>query len=435
MQSLWSVQSKFEHWLKVELAMLKARVAKGQLSPLAFSAISGNARIDVSRIKELDKIYRHDLIAFVEAVQETLVQAGAGEYKEEFHKYLTSYDTEDPAAVLMLRSAVSLILEQLDGLYKALVEKAFEHKETLMIARTHGQYAEPDSFGRLLLVFASAVLRSINRLRLLLETELSEAKMSGAVGVYGGTDPKLEVLALRELGLRPALAETQILQRDRHAAVLNALAVAAGSIEQMARTFWEMMRSEVRELREPRSKHQRGSSAMAHKKNPILTEQFMGLPRLLRAYAQAAMENIPTPEGRDISQSSVERHIFPDATSLLHYLAHKTTSLVKDLEVLPRRMFYHLNEDSRGVWASQRVRNLLMEAGVGYSEAYTYVQGVCFVSEESERHLSAVLATLTLSRTDSRTGAAIVGRRLEGCFDAWAYIRAGVEYVFKQFEQ
>lgn len=431
MKRLWgNSQTKFQFWLKVELAMLKARQLAGQLSEDAYNAIATHAKIDVARIDQLESEYRHDMIAFVVAVQESLSAAGVGQYKEELHKLLTSYDIEDPAMILMLRQAVELILVELELLSDALTAKAYEHKQTIMIARTHGQFAEPTTFGHLLLVHYYEIQRSIDRLKHALDTDLSEGKMSGAVGSYAGIDPALEAAALRELGLMPAKAETQILQRDRHANLLSIIAIAGSSIERLARTFWEMMRSEVGELQEPRSKNQRGSSAMAHKINPITTEQLMGLPRLLRGYALAAMEDIATPEGRDISQSSVERHIFPDATSLMHYMAHKAAGLVADLVVFPERMAHNLNVVSRGVWASQQIRNALMEAGVEYNPAYKYLQRATF---RTDLTLKQALAELSISETDPRTAVFILGQeRLEACFDAWAYVRPGIEYMFQE---
>src|SRR3989344_7802776 len=435
MKELWvRKETKFEFWLRVELAYLLARLKLVQLSEDTYDTIKGHAKINVNRIEELDREYRHDLIAFIVAVQESLAQAGvSSEDQSELHKGLTSYDTEDPAMILMMREAVQLNLDALRSLAVALENKAGEHQWTLMIARTHGQFAEPDTFGHLLFVFAVAVRRGICRLETAYTTDLAEGKMSGAVGNYAGMSTELELVALRELDLKPALAETQILQRDRLAAVLAAIAVTAGSIEQMARTFWEMMRSDVGELAEPRGKNQRGSSAMAHKANPILTEQLMGLSRKIRGDAHAAMENIATPEGRDISQSSVERHILPDTTSLLHYMTTKAAGLVNDLVVFPDRMRENLDEKSLGVWASQRVRTSLMEAGVPYDAAYTYMQRLSFEAVKARMPLSDLLRLEEISDNEPRSALHILGRdALVKCFDAEAYIRPGIEAIFKR---
>jgi adenylosuccinate lyase len=427
MRELWSEERKFAAWLKVELAVLGQRLHEALCADITHAA-----EIDVARIEELEAEFEHDMIAFVVSVQEKLEAAGLGHVKGEFHKGLTSYDIEDPAMMLTLREANRLIVEKLTKLSCALRKKALEHQWTLMIARTHGQYAEPSTFGHLLLVYALAVERSIRRLNYIEETELQEGKISGAVGTYAGMDPTLEEKALARLGLRPAIAETQILQRDRHATLLNALAVAAGTIEQMCRTFWVMMRSDVGELEEPRKAKQRGSSAMAHKKNPILTERLIGMARLLRGDALAGMENIATLEWREISQSSVERHIFPDATSLLHYMAGKAAYLVENLIVFPERMRENL-EKTNGIWATQPVRLALINAGVEPNAAYEYLQRAAFASRESERPLLVFLKKLPMSQEDPRTALEILGRdRLEACLDAEAYIKDGIEHIFSR---
>lgn len=431
MGELWSDRSKYAAWLKVELAVLQARMVKGDLSPEAYVAIVKHAAFDVARIEELEKDFGHDYIAFTVCVQESLRAAGVGEFAYEFHKRLTSYDVEDPAMILLLREAVEMIQLELLELEQALLRRAKEHQWTPMIHRTHGQYAEPGTFGQMLLVHRQEILRAIRRLEWALEEELTEGKMSGAVGTYGDIDPELERQALAYLGLMPAASETQILQRDRHATVLSAIAIAGGSIERMCRTFWEMMRSDCGELTEPRGKKQRGSSAMAHKKNPIATEQGEGMPRLLRGYAHAAMENIATPEGRDISQSSVERVVFADATTILHYLAIRMTSLVSGLVVNEKRMLRNLTEGTFGVWAGQRIRTRLMDAGVVYDDAYEYVQRASFLAVEQERNLSDVLHEEILP--DGRTALRILGElELLACFDARTYIEKGIEHIFSQ---
>ncbi len=429
MRHLWlREETKFEFWLKVELAILKARVQLGDLSIEAFNAISKNASFTVARVNALEAEFDQDMIAFVVTVQESLAAAGVGKFAPELHKGVTSYDVEDPALILMLREANTLVLEELRRLRDALAQKAREHQWTLMIARTHGQYAEPTTFGQLLLVYAEAVQRSIARLE---QAEFKEGKISGAVGTYAGINPEIEYLALRELGLAPARAETQILQRDRHAAYLADLAVAAATIEQMCRTFWEMMRSDAHELEEPRSERQRGSSAMSHKKNPILTERLMGLARLIRGYAHTAMENVATPEGRDISQSSVERHIFPDATALVHYMAARATNLVARLVVFKDRMRDNLENRTHGVWATQQVRIALMDAGIPYDAAYVYTQQAAFNAVERDAHMQEVLSGMPIFREDPRTAKDILGEgKLVRCFDADAYVRQGISVIF-----
>ncbi len=427
MRKLWSEETKFGTWLNVELAMIRARI-NPELFGIA-QKIEKYAKFDLNRIAELEEIYEHDMIAFVECVQESLKDTEVREWAHEIHKGLTSYDVEDPALILILRQACIYIIEEIDKLGDALRKKASEHKDMLMIARTHGQFAEPDTFGRLLKVFEEAIMRSSIRLTNVLEDELAEAKISGAVGNYAGMDPLLEAKALGFLGLKPARAETQILQRDRHAAFLCALALAASSIGQMAKTFWQMMRSDVGELQEPRKPKQRGSAAMAHKINPIKTEQLFGLSRLVRVYAHVAMEDIESIECREISQSSVERHIFPDATSLVHYMARRATTLVRDLVVFEDKMADNLEQSTFGVWASQRIRNALMDSGVPYSEAYEFIQAACFEAVKTKTPLKRILFGKNVGERKFKD--ILTNLTVAKCFNAYDYVAAGVAHTFR----
>ncbi len=430
MRELWlREETKFEHWHAVELAVLYARAVLGELPMAAYEDIKALAKIDLKRIEQLEAEYEHDLLGFIGTVQESLDASVAKQYRTEYHKRLTSYDVEDPALILMLRQATRLIIAELGNLETALRRRALKYQWTLMIAATHGQDAEPTTFGHLLLIYAEAVRRSSDRLAWVMEHELSEGKISGAIGNYADVTPKIEANALQQLKLRPARAESQILQRDRHAMLLSTIAIAGGTIEQMARTFWEMCRSRCRELQEPRKPKQRGSSAMPWKRNPIKLEQFQGLPRLLRAYAQAAGENIATPDFRDISQSSVERHIFPDATSLLHYLAVKMTAVVDGLVVFPERMLQNLHA-TQSVWAGNRVRTALLERGIPYDAAYEYVQRVSFEAVESGTDVSHLLAQRSISDADHRTAHDVLGTNLVTFFDAKAYVERGINHIF-----
>lgn len=440
MDTLWGrPETQFEGWLDVEIAAMRARVALGELPEQAYQAVTGfreTVTIDVERIRALEQLYGHDMIAFIEAMRELLVEAGAEEAAQQFHVPFTSYDIEDPAMILRLRSATVQISVAFRDLEQALEKQARKHQWTLMIGRTHGQYAEPTTFGCLLMVFRQEMRRVIQRLTLALELELNEGKMSGAVGVYGDIDPELERRALGFLGLDPAKAETQILQRDRHASLLSIFAVAAGCIEHMCRVFWELMRSEVRELEEPRTEKQRGSSAMPWKKNPILTERLQGMARLIRGYGVAALENIATPDWRDISQSSVERHIFPDATAVLYYMAVKAAELVEGLVVRESEMLMTLNVRSHGVWAGQRIHDALVDAGVESNAAYEYVQRACFRVVEARLHLNLEAHQAHISEMDQRTAEQVIGtQRLQQIFEPMAYIRRGVEHIFREREE
>jgi len=430
MAELWSEESKFNHWLEVEIAFLKARAEAGDLDHETLLTIAYNAKINVARIEKFDKIYHHDLIAFVSDVQESLRESGAGEYAHEVHRHLTSYDTEDPAVVLMLRKAVKFIMDALTELIGTLEKKALEHKWTYMIGRTHGQFAEPTTFGHMLLVFTQEMLRNKTRLEQCLATDLSEGKIAGAIGNYCGIDPNVSIMALDFLGLKPAPAETQILGRDRFASVLSAIAITGAGIERMTRCFWELMRSDTRELEEARGSKQRGSSHMAYKKNPIFHEQGQGLPRLLRGYLQASLENIETPDFRAIEQSSVERHILPGATSLLHYMLVKLTTHVQNLLVFPERMKANL-DGMYGIWASQQIRSSLMDAGVSYDDAYLYLQKAGFQAWEDKVPLQRIVSTIPISESDERTALTILGEEtLASFFDVHAYIECGIDHLF-----
>jgi adenylosuccinate lyase len=438
MQKHWlREESKFEHWLDVELAVLRAREELGMAPKGAYEIVRKHAAFTLERIAEIEAEVDHDLIAFVTNIRESLETAGVGHLCSELHKEITSYDVEDPAMILMLRFAVHKDIVALQTLEETILARALEHKWTWMIMRTHGQFAEPSTFGHLLMVFAEEVRRCRLRLELVFSTDLAEGKISGAVGSFAGLNPAVEQIALNYLGLKPARAETQILQRDRHASLLCALAVCGGVFEQIAKTFWVMMRSEVRELREPRKRKQKGSSAMPGKRNPILTERLMGMSRLLRADALCALENIATFEGREISQSSVERHIFARSTSLVHYMATKLSGLVEGLEVFPEQMLHNLTEESLGVWAGQRVRHALEEKGIHHEAAYRYVQACSFKAEAERTHLRDVLRrTMILqvvenSDDDNSAEDLLDPNILQSCFDHEAYAMAGIKHIFE----
>jgi len=431
-RSLWTDQSKFEHWLKVELAILWARKEAGQISPECYEAIEKNAGFDLKCIEELETTYEHDMIAFVECVRRTLRQKGVrGDWADEFHKTLTSYDTEDPALMLMLIKMGENIIQTLDQLEVALLKRALEHKWSIMMARTHGQAAEPTTFGKELLVYAAEIRRAKERLEWSIEHDLHYGKMSGAVGTYAGIDPEVETQACLKLGLKPSIASTQILQRDRHASFVASLVIATAVIEQMAKTFWAMMRFEVMELEEPRKEKQRGSSAMPQKKNPILTERMFGLARVMRGYLQTAIENVATFEDREISQSGPERIILPDATSLALYMIQKMTGIVTNMKVFPERMLTNF-EMSQGTWAGQRVRYALAKAGVPDSAIYELVQNASFGAIDLQKPLPEILDSMTISDADSRTARQVLPN-LYDLFDARAYIQDGIETIFQRF--
>lgn len=432
MVRVWDENSRLNWWLLLETSALRARAEAGEIPMRAVELIMRHAKISVARMKEIEKEMRHDVIAFVKMVQESLKGTEAEPYASELHKLLTSYDIVDPATVLQLFEATRMVCTALEKTIQVMRKRAVEHRWSLMIAFTHGQYAEPTTFGHLLLVYATQLERSLRRLNDAIRLELTEGKMSGAVGNYAGPSPELERRALEMVGLKPAIAETQILQRDRFAAVLTSLAILARSIEQIARTFHGMMRSNVRELEEPRSPNQRGSSRMAYKKNPILTEQVWGLVRLIQADAGVAMEDIPTLDFRTIEQSCAERHIFPRATTYTYYLVIKLGELMEGLVVRPKRMLRNLKA-TQDVWAANPVRDALMEATVSYDDAYEYTQRLGFQASEEERPLLELLQTERITQIDPRTAQDVLGaERLSGFFDARAYVERGINEMFSR---
>lgn len=431
MRQLWpeDESEKYNYWLKVEIAVAEARNRLGELPREGFLAIRDHAKVNVRRIEELDGIYEHDMIAFIETIQESMEEVGVGKWKNEFHKKLTSYNVEDPAMVLMLRRACELNLNELNKLVSALQSKALEYRDTIMIARTHGKYGEPSVFGHMLLTHSEEIKRCRDRMEGDLRISLSEGNISGAVGVYGGIDPSIERQALRILGLKPAVAENQILQRDRHAEFISHLSIAAGAISRIAFTFWLMMRDDTGELEEPRKAQQRGSSAMAHKKNSILCERILGLKDVIHVYALLAKLNMTNPEFRWIAHSSVERHIFPGVTALTHYIANKMTFIVENLLVFPENMKFNLSR-SYETWASQPVRNALMDAGMSYREAYLLLQNTSFEAFKDQRSLKDILIGLGIG---DKAPVGILGwPKFNACFNLKRYIQEGVDYIFRR---
>ncbi|MBI3627582.1 MAG: hypothetical protein HY220_02450 [Candidatus Sungbacteria bacterium] len=434
---LWSEEAKFRRWLNVEMAIISARAKLDDLSPTIAGRIKNHFRFleinsnVVWQIEAIEVELVHDMNAFIVAMRETMT-GDLEPHRGEFHKGVTSYDIEDPAFILALRLAAGCILDNVRALHQALQKKSYEHRSTLMIGRTHGQYAVPDTFGRLLRTFAEALRKDIQAIERSVAYDLSEGKISGAIGNYGDMDPQIEELALAELGLQAAICETQILHRGRHFSFMAALARAAGTIAGMAKTFWPMMRSDVGELEEPRKSKQRGSSTMSQKKNPIKVEQMDdGIPRLFAGYLAAAFANIGSREGRDISQSIVERHIWPDATSLIYYMAETMTRVVDGLVVHADDMYQRLEVETRGVWAAERVRLALVDAGVDPNLAYDYTQAVSFEATKTKKQLYVLLQTRALKSDDHRTAYEILGEeKLVWCFDARGYVANGVKHIF-----
>src|SRR5437763_4694021 len=367
MARIWSDEGKLAAWLEVELAATAAWAELGVVPGAAAARIAQATPPAAERVAELEATLQHDTAAFVDAVAEQL-----GEEGRWFHYGLTSSDVVDTALSLQVREAGTLILGGLDRAFAAVSARAHEHRETLQIGRTHGVHAEPTTFGLKLVGWAFELARGRERIARALEG-IRVGKLSGAVGTYAATDPELERLACERLGLEPAPSSTQTLQRDRHAELLAALAVAASSLDKFALEIRHLARTEVAEVQEPFGRGQKGSSAMPHKRNPVVAERICGLARVVRAAAMVGLENVALWHERDISHSSAERVVVPDAFLALDYMLDRFGWLVEGLVVRPERMRRNL-ESSHGLFFSQRVLLALVESGLTRDEAYRLVQ-------------------------------------------------------------
>jgi adenylosuccinate lyase len=386
MGAVWTDEARFEHMLRVELAVSRAQARRGRVPGDALAAIEARAAVDVARIEELERTTDHDVIAFVSQVAESVGPEGRF-----LHLGLTSSDVVDTALALQLRAAGELLLRDADRLVEVLVTRARAEAGTLMMGRTHSVHAEPTTFGLKLAGWAFEVDRGRRRLAEAV-AEIATGKLSGPVGTYSHLEPEVEAEVMAELELRVDPASTQIVQRDRHAALLAAIAILGGSLERFATEIRNLQHTEIGEVMEPFKAGQKGSSAMPHKRNPILSERVAGLARLLRGYAHTALENQPLWHERDISHSSAERIILPDATILLDYLLQKVTGLIRDLVVRPERMRENIAR-GLGLHASSRVLLALVErAGCSREQAYDIVQRAALAASDERRPLRDLLA-------------------------------------------
>jgi len=367
MTSIWSQENKYKKWLAVEILVCEAMAKLGKIPKSSLKTIKDNVSINVDRIDEIEKITKHDVIAFLTSLTEKV-----GEDGRFIHMGLTSSDVLDTAFAVQLKEAAEILLEDIDKLLIVLKRRALENKETLMIGRSHGIHAEPITFGLKLALWYQEVQR--NRQRLVRAKEsISHGKISGAVGTFSFIDPFVEKYVCDKLGLKPDPVSSQIIQRDRHAEYFAMLAIIASSIDKFAQEIRLLQRTEVQEVEEYFSPGQKGSSAMPHKRNPILSENLSGLARLMRSYSMAAMEDVALWHERDISHSSVERVIGPDATVILDFMLYRFTGIMEKLVIYPERMVSNLNM-TRGVIFSQMVLLALIDKGLSRESAYSVVQ-------------------------------------------------------------
>ncbi len=413
MAALWTPEARYNRWLEVELYALEAMVQEGLAPAQALAACSAMPAIqaaDAERIEEIERTTRHDVIAFLTFLEERI-----GPSARFLHLGMTSSDVLDTALALQLKAACDLILQGLGKAMQAVERRAFEHKRTPMIGRSHGIHAEPITFGLKLAVWYDELARHRDRITAA-RSRVAVGMISGAVGTFAHLPPAVEAHVCRRAGLTPAPASTQIIQRDRHAELFTALALAASSIEKFAVEIRHLQRTEVREAEEPFGQGQKGSSAMPHKRNPILSENLTGLARLMRGWALSAMEDVPLWHERDISHSSVERLIGPDATIALDFMLDRFTRLVSELRVYPERMLENLAALG-GLVHSQSVLLALTLKGVDRQKAYEIVQrNAMRFYEQKAPFLASLKADVDLAKLMSPS-------EIEACFDLEKHLR------------
>ncbi len=423
MGRIWSDQHKYECWLQVELAASEALADMGEVPMEAAGELRAHARFDLKRIEAIEREVRHDVIAFTTAVSESMAAAGVPESARWFHYGMTSNDVVDTAQALQVKDASAVIRNSLGELAEALKARAFEHKHTVQIGRTHGIHAEPITFGLKLALWWDEVERHRKRFELAAE-EMRVGKLSGAVGTFAHLDPAAEDRICQRLGLRPAPITSQVISRDLHANYLATLAGIGSTLDKIATEIRHLQRTEVREAEEPFAQGQKGSSAMPHKRNPIVCEQISGLARVLRSNAQAAFENVPLWHERDISHSSVERVILPDSTILADYLLGRTTWLISGLRVNVERMRRNV-EQTRGLIFSGQVLLDLASAGVSREDAYRLVQSHAMEAWETDGDFRAAI------ENDPRITERVAPDVLEQAF-SWERQLKNVDFLFSR---
>ena len=417
MKKVWSEENKYEKWLEIEIAVCEAWADTGAIPRKVIPKIK-MAKNNLKRMEEILQQTHHDMTAFIGSVSESL-----GEESRFIHMGLTSSDVMDTATSLLLLEASEILIQDIKDLTAVLAQRAIEHKYTVMIGRTHGVHAEPTSFGLKLALWVEEMRRNLQRLTDARKI-ISVGKISGAVGTYATVTPEVETKACRKLGLDPSPISNQVLQRDRHAQFITTLAIIGGSLEKFATEIRALQKTEFREVEEPFSAGQTGSSAMPHKRNPELTERVCGLSRLIRGFSVTALENIALWHERDISHSSNERIILPDACLALDYILALFTSVMKRLQVFPHHMKKNL-ELTHGLVYSQRVMLALIAKGLSRQKAYEIVQRNAMKAWKGNRNF------MTLLKKDSEVTASMSISELEGLFDYQHYLQH-VDEIFRR---
>ncbi|HHY15753.1 MAG TPA: adenylosuccinate lyase [Firmicutes bacterium] len=418
MGAVWSDQNRFAAWLEIEILACEAWAELGVIPKEDAGKIRTKAAFDLDRIREIEKETRHDVVAFTRSVSESL-----GEESKWIHYGLTSTDVVDTANSYLIKQANEILLADLKNFLQVLKNKAMQYKYTLMMGRTHGMHAEPTTFGLKLALWYAEMQRNLERFQAA-ASGIEYGKISGAVGTYANIDPFVESYVCRHLGLKPAPISTQTLQRDRHAHYIGTLALIAASIEKFAVEIRGLQKSEVREVEEHFSPGQTGSSAMPHKRNPIGSENVTGLARVMRGYMVTAYENIALWHERDLSHSSAERVILPDATILLNYMLNRFARISEELIVFPKMMQKNMDR-SLGLTNSQQVLLSLVESGLSREEAYALVQPVAMES------WSRQLPFLELIRVNKEIAGRLGPEQIKACFDNNRHLKH-VDRIFRQ---
>ncbi len=418
MGELWSEESRFQSWLDVELAACDAWSKLGVIPREDVDLLYAKASFDADRIHEIERTTRHDVVAFTRAVSESL-----GPEKKWVHYGLTSSDVVDTALMVQIKKANDLLLAAIDRMSRALAEAARKHRRTLMMGRTHGVHAEPTTWGLKMALYHTEMVRNRRRFAAAAE-EMAVGKLSGAVGTFAHIPPEIEQTVCEKLGLRPAPISTQVLQRDRHAHYLSVLALIGASLEKMAVEVRGLQKNEVREVEEAFGKGQKGSSAMPHKRNPVGSENITGCARLLRGYMISAFENVALWHERDISHSSVERVVIPDATTILHYALHRFAGILETLVVYPETMRANM-ERTYGLYNSQRLMLMLIDKGLSREAAYDLVQPAAMRAWEAGRPFQEIVAE------DSALMKHFSPKEVELAFDA-SYHMQRIDFIFER---
>jgi len=418
MGRLWSDQNKFRKWLEVEIAVCEAWAELGEIPLESLKTIKEKAGFDLKRIEEIEATVKHDVIAFLQSVAEKV-----GPDSRYIHKGLTSSDVIDTALSLLMREAADIIIDDIKNLLSLLKEKAHQYKNTPCIGRTHGVHAEPMSFGLKFCLWYSDMKRNLERIMRARDV-INIGKISGAVGTFSNIPVAIEEKVCQKLGLKPEPVATQVVQRDRHAEYLSALAIIAASIEKIAVEIRHLQRTEILEVEEPFTEGQKGSSAMPHKRNPVGCENLSGLARVVKANLMAGLDNIALWHERDISHSSVERVIIPDSTILIDYMLTRLTGILKNLQIYPERMIENISK-SYGLYNSQRVLLMLIEKGLTREEAYKYVQRNAMESWRQKKDFK------TLLMNDNDVLRYLSREELEKAFEFDYYLR-NIDYIYKR---